>query len=98
MKYITNGYNLRVVLFVALGSVSCSYALAVLGSIIGQPSFFTSLGLDGEVGSPGYSRTSRYLSAFNAVQCVGGIIGSVIVPWTADRWYPVQQRKVFSHN
>ena len=86
MKYITSGYNFGVVLFVALGSVSCSYALAVLGSIIGQPSFFKSLGLEGEVGTPGYARTSRFLSAFNAVQSVGGIIGSIVVPWTADRY------------
>ena len=30
-KYIPNGFNLLVVLFVALGSTACSYGMAIIG-------------------------------------------------------------------
>lgn len=32
-KYIPNGFNLLVVLFVALGSTACSYGMAIIGSV-----------------------------------------------------------------
>ena len=33
-KFIPNGFNLLVVLFVALGSTACSYGMAIIGSVI----------------------------------------------------------------
>ena len=63
-KLIPNAFNLAVVIFVALGSTSCSYGMAIIGSTIGQPSFFTSLKLASQ-GEPGYSRTAEYIGAFN---------------------------------
>lgn len=40
-KLIPNAYNLWVVIFVALGSTACSFGMSVIGSTIGQPSFYT---------------------------------------------------------
>lgn len=36
-KHIVNTYNLFVVIFVALGTLSTAYGLAVIGSTVGQP-------------------------------------------------------------
>lgn len=36
-KHIVNTYNLLVVIFVALGTLSTAYGLAVIGSTVGQP-------------------------------------------------------------
>jgi hypothetical protein len=37
-KHIVNTYNLLVVAFVALGTLSTAYGLAIIGSTVGQPS------------------------------------------------------------
>ena len=37
-KHIVNSYNLLVVIFVALGTLSTAYGLAIIGSTVGQPS------------------------------------------------------------
>ena len=36
-KHIVNAYNLNVVIFVALGTLSTAYGLAIIGSTVGQP-------------------------------------------------------------
>lgn len=63
-KLIPNAFNLAVVVYVALGSTACSYGMAIIGSTIGQPSFYVSLGL-APAGEPGYSRTAEFIGAFN---------------------------------
>ncbi|KAK5044549.1 hypothetical protein LTR84_010673 [Exophiala bonariae] len=63
-KLIPNKFILGVVIFVALGSCSCAYGLAIIGSTIGQPSFYKSLKLTPQ-GEPGYSRTAAYIGGFN---------------------------------
>ena len=37
-RHIVNTYNLLVVVFVALGTLSTAYGLAIIGSTVGQPS------------------------------------------------------------
>ncbi|KAK0288290.1 hypothetical protein LTR35_003764 [Friedmanniomyces endolithicus] len=82
-KYIPNAFNLIVVIYVALGSTSCSYGLAILGSTVGQPSFYKSLGLAMQ-GEPGYSRTASLIGAFNGVGAAGACIGAIVNSWSAD--------------
>ncbi len=82
-RYIPNAFNLLVVIYVALGSTACSYGLAILGSTIGQPSFYTSLGLAPQ-GEPGYSRTANYIAAFNGVSAAGSCLGAIYNSWSAD--------------
>ena len=71
-KLIPNAFNLAVVIYVALGSTACSYGMAIIGSTIGQPSFYASLGL-AQAGEEGYSRTAEYIGAFNGESrlCLG---------------------------
>ncbi|KAK5735644.1 hypothetical protein LTR17_007995 [Elasticomyces elasticus] len=82
-KFIPNLFNLAVVVYVALGSTSCSYGLAILGSTVGQPSFYKSLKLAPQ-GEPGYERTASLIGAFNGVGAAGACIGAIINSWSAD--------------
>ncbi|KAJ7189343.1 general substrate transporter [Mycena pura] len=84
-EYIPNGFNLLVVLFVALGSTACSYGMAIIGSTIGQPSFYTSLDL-APPDKPGYGRTAEFIGAFNGVNCAGSAIGAAVCSWSADKF------------
>lgn len=65
MGYIPNLFNFGVVAYVAIGATACSYGLAIIGSTIGQPSFYTSMGLEADATAPGYSRTAALIGAFN---------------------------------
>ena len=82
-RYIPNAFNLAVVIYVALGSTACSYGLAILGSTIGQPSFYTSLSLAPQ-GSPGYARTANLIAAFNGVSSGGAALGALYNSWSAN--------------
>lgn len=70
-------------IYVALGSTACSYGLAILGSTIGQPSFYSSLNLAPQ-GSPGYSRTANLIAAFNGVSSGGAALGALFNSWSAN--------------
>ena len=67
MEYIPNLFNFWVVVYVAVGATSCSYGLAIIGSTLGQPSFYKSLGLEADPTQPGYARTSSLIGAFNGM-------------------------------
>lgn len=82
-KYIPNLYNLFVVIYVALGSTGCSYGLAILGSTIGQPSFYRSLHL-AAAGEPGYGHTANLIGAFNGLSSAGACVGAIYNSWSAD--------------
>jgi hypothetical protein len=49
---VVNSYNLWVVIFVALGTISTAYGLAIIGSTVGQPNFYTYFNL-ASAGEPG---------------------------------------------
>lgn len=53
-----NTYNLLLVIFVGLGTVSTAYGLAIIGSTVGQPNFYTYFNL-APAGEPGTSSASR---------------------------------------
>ena len=82
-KYIPNAFNLLVVIYVALGSTACSYGLAIIGSTIGQPSFYKSLKLAPQ-GEPGYAHTANMIGAFNGVNAAGACLGAIYNSWSAD--------------
>lgn len=67
MGYIPNLFNFWVVAYVAIGATACSYGLAIIGSTLGQPSFYKSLGLEADPTAPGYSRTAALIGAFNGM-------------------------------
>ena len=82
-KFIPNLFNFGVVIFVALGSMACSYGMAVISSTIGQPTFYTYFKLATQV-EPGYSRTTAYIGAMNGLSSVGSVFGAGITSWVAD--------------
>lgn len=49
---VVNSYNLWVVVFVGLGTISTAYGLAIIGSTVGQPNFYTYFNLAHQ-GEPG---------------------------------------------
>ncbi|KAI9710317.1 MAG: hypothetical protein M1820_002812 [Bogoriella megaspora] len=82
-KRIPNYFNLLVVIYVALGSTACSYGMAIIGSTVGQPTFYTSLNM-APPGTPGYDKTANLLSAYNGVNAAGSIFGAAFTAWFAQ--------------
>ena len=83
-KHIVNTYNLLVVVFVALGTFSTAYGLAIIGSTVGQPNFYTYFNLPPQ-GEPGYSRTTNEIGGLNGVNSAGAILGCLTSAYTADK-------------
>ncbi|KAL6244755.1 hypothetical protein RBB50_008283 [Rhinocladiella similis] len=82
-KIIVNQYNLWLVIFVALGTISTAYGLAVIGSTVGQPNFYTYFNL-ATAGEPGYDHTTNMIGALNGVNSAGAIAGCLFQAWSAD--------------
>ncbi|RMY22103.1 hypothetical protein D0867_02933 [Hortaea werneckii] len=82
-RQIVNTYNLLVVVFVALGTLSTAYGLAIIGSTVGQPSFYTYFNLAPQ-GQPGYDHTTNIIGALNGVNSAGAIVGCLTSAWSAD--------------
>jgi MFS family permease len=82
-KLVVNKYNLWVVIFVATGTISTAYGLAVIGSTVGQPNFYTYFNL-ATAGEPGYTRTTNLIGALNGVNSAGAIAGCIHNSWSSD--------------
>src|SRR5690606_23256568 len=78
-----NAYNLWVVVLVAIGVIATAYGLAIIGSTIGQPNFFTYFGL-ATADEPGYGHTSNIIAALNGVNSAGAILGCLYHVWGAE--------------
>ncbi|KIX06755.1 uncharacterized protein Z518_04731 [Rhinocladiella mackenziei CBS 650.93] len=75
-----NQYNFLVVFFVTFGSLTYGYNSAIIGAVIGLPSFFEYFSIDikSEEGS-------RITGATNGLFAGGGIIGCFFITWLADK-------------
>ncbi|ETI28370.1 hypothetical protein G647_00819 [Cladophialophora carrionii CBS 160.54] len=82
-KIIVNQYNLWVVIFVAIGTISTAYGLAIIGSTVGQPNFYSYFNL-AVAGEPGYDHTTNMIGALNGVNSAGAIAGCISQAWSAD--------------
>jgi MFS family permease len=82
-KIVVNTYNLWVVIFVALGTISTAYGLAIIGSTVGQPNFYTYFHLATQ-GEPGYAHTTNIIGALNGVNSAGAIAGCLFNAWSAE--------------
>ncbi|KAL4808367.1 general substrate transporter [Aspergillus unguis] len=78
-------YNIRVVLFAAFGSLFTGYSLAVFAFTIGQPTFYTSLGLESDPTDPGYSYTNDIIGASNGIFFGLGFFGCFLAAWAGNR-------------
>jgi hypothetical protein len=95
-KLIVNPYNLWVVIFVATGTISTAYGLAVIGSTVGQPNFYTYFNL-ATAGTAGYTRTTNLIGALNGVNSAGAIAGCIHNSWSADAFGRKRTSRLF-HN
>ncbi|KAF2747661.1 MFS transporter [Sporormia fimetaria CBS 119925] len=80
-----NAYNLWVVIFVGLGTISTAYGLAIIGSTVGQPNFYAYFNLAG-AGEDDYEHTTNRIGALNGINSAGAIIGCVFNAWTSDKY------------
>jgi MFS family permease len=74
-----NSYNFAVTFFAALGSFTYGYNSAIMGSVIGLPSFFPYFGI-----IYASSRGSSITGAINGVYYSGGAIGCWTIAYLAD--------------
>jgi hypothetical protein len=81
-KLVVNPYNFWVVVFVAIGTISTAYGLAVIGSTVGQPNFYVYFHL-AKQGEPGYAHTTNMIGALNGVNSAGAIAGCLYNAWSA---------------
>ncbi|KAL2845906.1 general substrate transporter [Aspergillus pseudoustus] len=79
-----NSYNLWVVVLVAVGTISTAYGLAVIGSTVGQPNFYTYFALEADTTQPGYEHTTNMIGALNGINSAGAFIGCITQAYTAD--------------
>lgn len=77
--------NAQVVLFAAFGSVFTGYSLAVFAFTIGQPTFYSSLGLEMDPSAPGYKHTNDIIGAANGVFFGAGFFGCFLAGWAGNR-------------
>lgn len=73
-------YLIWVVCFVSLGSVSFGYSAAIIGTTLGQPSFYKDMRLDTN------PDVNALLGAMNALFFTGGIFGSICHGWVAQKY------------
>ncbi|EXJ66192.1 uncharacterized protein A1O5_10808 [Cladophialophora psammophila CBS 110553] len=83
MKF--NAFNVLVVIFVALGTLSTAYGLAIIGSTSGQPNFYTYFNLPVQ-GDPGYAHTTNVLGGLNGANSGGAFLGCIVSSWAADKY------------
>jgi MFS family permease len=74
-----NRYNFAVAFFVALGSFTYGFNSAIIGSVIGQPSFYAYFDF---VASSSYG--ASIIGASNGLYAGAGVIGSLTVFWFLD--------------
>lgn len=79
-----NAYsNFWVVVFVAIGVISTAYGLAIIGSTIGQPNFYTYFGLL-TADESRYGHTTKIIASLNGMDSGGAIIGCLYHVWGAE--------------
>ncbi|KAL4901144.1 hypothetical protein BDW74DRAFT_170316 [Aspergillus multicolor] len=81
-----NTYNLTVIVLVAIGTISTAYGLAVIGSTVGQPNFYTYFDFESAPAAPGYKHTTSMIGALNGINSAGAFMGCILQAWTADSY------------
>lgn len=75
-----NAYTVLVLLMLGLGSISYGYNASIIGTTLGQPSFIKYMRLDVLPNGTDLESTT------NGLFQTGGVIGTLTLPWIADRW------------
>ncbi|KAK5051348.1 hypothetical protein LTR84_003000 [Exophiala bonariae] len=75
-----NAYNVFLLCFIGLGSMTYGYTASIIGTTLGQPSFIAYFDLATR------SDGTDLISTMNGLFQTGGTIGTLILPYVADRW------------
>ncbi|SMQ53932.1 unnamed protein product [Zymoseptoria tritici ST99CH_3D7] len=75
-----NAYNLWMLLFVSIGSLSYGYTASIIGSTLGQPTFVSYFALATRPNGP------QLIAATNGLFQAGGVIGTLTLPLFTDKW------------
>ncbi|KAJ5419999.1 hypothetical protein N7465_002518 [Penicillium sp. CMV-2018d] len=73
-------YNILVVIFVALGSVTYGFCASIIATTLGQPTFISYFNLD----DAGYS--AQIMGAIQGLFQAGGLFGALSIGFLADRY------------
>lgn len=76
----------QIILIVAFGSLFAGYGLAVIGTTLGQPTWYASLDLEADPAMPGYAHTTVIIGATNGLFFAGGFFGTFISGYAAHKW------------
>jgi Sugar (and other) transporter. len=74
-----------VVLFASFESLFTGYSLAVFAFTLGQPTFYSSLGLEQNPAAPRYSYTNDIIGASNGIFFATGFFGCFLAAWAGIR-------------
>ncbi|OAP58544.1 hypothetical protein AYL99_07634 [Fonsecaea erecta] len=79
-KQKINAYNVLLLCFIGLGSLTYGYTASIIGTTLGQPSFIAYFDLATR------SNGTDLISTMNGLFQTGGTIGTLMLPYVADRW------------
>ncbi|KAK4494564.1 hypothetical protein PRZ48_013920 [Zasmidium cellare] len=75
-----NAYNVWMLLFVSIGSMTYGYTASIIGSTLGQPTFIAYFNLATRPNG------TQLIAATNGLFQAGGVIGTLTLPIFTDRW------------
>ncbi|KIW14757.1 hypothetical protein PV08_07542 [Exophiala spinifera] len=79
-KQKINAYNVLLLCFIGLGSMTYGYTASIIGTTLGQPSFIEYFDLATR------SNGTDLISTMNGLFQTGGVLGTLMLPYVADRW------------
>ncbi|CAK7267422.1 hypothetical protein SEPCBS119000_002538 [Sporothrix epigloea] len=73
-------YNVLIIAFAALGSLTFGYTNTIIGSTLGQPTFISYFHINQG------AHANKIIGAMNGIYTGGGFLGALFSSWTADRF------------
>lgn len=75
-----SAYLIFVIIFISLGSAAYGFTAAIIGTTLGQPSFFIYMGLDTA------TNATQLIGAVVALFFAGGIFGAFCASWISNQY------------
>lgn len=75
-----NAFNVLILCFVGLGSMTYGYTASIIGTTLGQPSFIKYFELDTR------SNGTDLIATTNGLFQAGGVIGTLLLPVISDKY------------
>ncbi|EIW82727.1 general substrate transporter [Coniophora puteana RWD-64-598 SS2] len=81
MAHHYSAFNIRIIFFLTLGSLTYGYAFSVISNTLGEPGFLAFFGLDDDP-----ARANAIEGAVNGIFSAGGVFGALTVAFMCDRY------------